>query len=105
MKKPITKELIIQRAAELAFGKANDCIRLALMDGETDAPADLSKLDLSLLTEFKRGSNGAVEIRLVSRLDALRLLADLIGEAGSSVDAVNFLQTFELAAQNLHPDT
>lgn len=57
---------VTRRLAELAFGKANDCVRLAL----EDAP-ELDKLDLSLLSEVKRNEKGTVEIRLIDRLRAL----------------------------------
>ena len=39
----IRREDVTRRLAELAFGKANDCVRLALED-----EPQLSKLDLSL---------------------------------------------------------
>ena len=64
-----------RRLAELAFGKANDCVRLAL----EDAP-QLDKLDLSLLSEVKRNEKGTVEIRLIDRLKALEQLAQAAGE-------------------------
>ena len=65
---------VIRRLAELAFGSANDCVRLALEDD----PA-LQKLDLSLLSEVKRNEKGTVEIRLVDRLKALEQLAAMVG--------------------------
>ena len=48
---------VTRRLAELAFGKANDCVRLALEDDPS-----LGKLDLSLLSEVKRNDKGTVEI-------------------------------------------
>ena len=66
-----TPEDTVRRMAELAFGRANDCVRLAL-----DPAADLDSLDLSLLQEIKRNDKGTVEIRLIDRLRVLeRLLA------------------------------
>ena len=46
---------VTRRLAELAFGKANDCVRLALEDDP-----ELGKLDLSLLSEVKRNDKGTV---------------------------------------------
>ena len=66
----ICREDVIRRLAELAFGKANDCVRLALEDEPT-----VSKLDLSLLSEIKRNEKGTVEIKLIDRLKALEHLA------------------------------
>lgn len=40
---------VTRRLAELAFGKANDCVRLALEENLC-----LDKLDLSLLSEVKK---------------------------------------------------
>ena len=61
---------VTRRLAELAFGKANDCVRLALEDDPR-----LDKLDLSLLSEVKRNDKGTVEIKLIDRLRALEQLA------------------------------
>ena len=62
----LTKEDVARRLAELAFGKANDCVRLVLEEGVA-----VEKLDLSLLSEVKRNEKGTVEVRLVDRLKAL----------------------------------
>ena len=66
----IRREDVTRRLAELAFGKANDCVRLAL----EDTPR-LDRLDLSLLSEVKRNDKGTVEIKLIDRLQALEQLA------------------------------
>ena len=68
---------VTRRLAELAFGKANDCVRLALEDDPS-----LDKLDLSLLSEVKRNDKGTVEIKLIDRLRALEQLAT-VAENGS----------------------
>ena len=66
-----TPEDTVRRMTELAFGRANDCVRLAL-----DPAADVDSLDLSLLQEIRRNDKGTVEIRLIDRLRVLeRLLA------------------------------
>ena len=71
----IRKEDVTRRLAELAFGKANDCVRLALEDDPK-----VSRLDLSLLSEIKRNEKGTVEIKLIDRLKALEQLALAAGE-------------------------
>ena len=73
---------VARRLAELAFGKANDCVRLAL----EQEPA-VEKLDLSLLSEIKRNEKGMVEIKLADRLKALQQLAELVGEDDNSAEA------------------
>ena len=81
----ISKEDVTRRLAELAFGTANDCVRLALED-----QPELGKLDLSLLSEVKRNEKGTVEIKLIDRLRALEQLAEVAGE--DSEDLELFLQ-------------
>ena len=81
----IRRRDVTRRLAELAFGKANDCVRLAL----EDAP-ELDKLDLSLLSEVKRNEKGTVEIRLIDRLRALEQLAAVASEDSDAAAA--FLQ-------------
>ena len=78
----LKKEDVARRLAELAFGKANDCVKLVL---ENEAALDC--LDLSLLTEVKRNEKGTVEIRLVDRLKALEQLALMAEASGSDLEA------------------
>ena len=88
----VSRQDVTRRLAELAFGKANDCVRLVL----EDAP-DLKQLDLSLLSEVKRNEKGTVEIRLIDRLQVLELLASVAEENSSGLDA--FLQAMQEDAQ------
>ena len=84
----IRKQDVTRRLAELAFGKANDCVRLALEEDPC-----LEKLDLSLLSEVKRNDKGTVEIKLIDRLRALEQLAQTAGEENTDVDS--FLQALQ----------
>ena len=84
----LTREDVARRLAELAFGKANDCVKLVLEPGE-----EMDGLDLSLLTELKRNEKGTLEIRLVDRLKALEQLALLA--QGDGTDLESFLQAMQ----------
>ena len=84
----VTREDVARRLAELAFGKANDCVRLALEDDPR-----LGRLDLSLLSEVKRNDKGTVEIKLIDRLRALEQLAQVAGEDTQDLEA--FLQALQ----------
>ena len=84
----IRRQDVTRRLAELAFGKANDCVRLALEDDPT-----LDKLDLSLLSEVKRNDKGTVEIKLIDRLRALEQLAQVAEE--EKADLESFLQALQ----------
>ena len=78
----IRKRDVKRRLAELAFGRANDCVKLVLQED-----AQLGKLDLSLLSEVRRSEKGAVEVRLVDRLKALEQLAQLAEGDGSDLES------------------
>ncbi len=84
----IRRQDVTRRLAELAFGRANDCVKLAL----EDAPC-LDELDLSLLSEVKRNEKGTVEIKLIDRLRALEQLAQTAGEPQAELN--NFLQALQ----------
>lgn len=84
----LTREDVARRLAELAFGKANDCVKLVL-----DEDAKLDGLDLSLLTELKRNDKGTLEVRLVDRLRALEQLAVLAQSSGTDLES--FLQAMQ----------
>ena len=84
----IKRSDVTRRLAELAFGKANDCVRLAL-----EECSDLEKLDLSLLSEIKRSEKGMVEIKLIDRLKALEQLALAAGKDADG--AKEFLQALQ----------
>ncbi len=84
----VTKEDVARRLAELAFGKANDCVRLVLEEGTA-----LGRLDLSLLSEVKRNDKGTVEVKLVDRLRALEQLALLAQEDGENLE--DFLKALQ----------
>lgn len=88
----VSREDVARRLAELAFGKANDCVRLAL----EDAPA-LEKLDISLLSEIRRNDKGTVEIKLVDRLKALEQLAMLAQDQGTDLES--FLQALQKSGE------
>ena len=84
---------VLRRLAQLAFGRANDCVRLVL----EEAP-DVQTLELSLLSEVKRNDKGTVEIKLVDRLRALEQLLDAVSDEGDLADA------FFAAAEDVETD-
>jgi hypothetical protein len=76
----IQQKDVARRLAELAFGKPNDCVRLALEEIQ-----DLKGLGLSLLSEIKRSDKGMVEIRLIDRVKVLERLAQAMEEEGDGM--------------------
>jgi len=79
----VRKKDVVRKLGELAFGKVNDCVRLAL----EECP-ELENLDLGLLSEVKRNEKGMVEIKLIDRLKVLQQLAQVIGDDGENVTAL-----------------
>ena len=88
----IRREDALRRLAQLAFGQANDAVRLALRP-ET---ADPETLDLSALAELKVTDRG-VEIKLVDRVRALEALCGLL-ECGGGDGAEELYRALEDAA-------
>lgn len=78
----ISRQDVRRMLAELACGKVNDCVRLALEEDPC-----LEKLDLRLLGGVKRSDSGSVEIRLIDRLKILEQLANVAEEKGSAAEA------------------
>ena len=84
----ISRQDVRRLLAELACGKVNDCVRLALEENPC-----LDKLDLRLLGGVKRNDNGTVEIKLIDRLKILEQLAEVAGEEGAGVEG--FLKSLQ----------
>lgn len=86
------REQIIKRMWKLANARAGDAVRLACFPPEEWRGAD--GLDLDALTEFKRGSNGVIELKFVDRGRLLERLLDTVDHSGE--DQVDrFLQALE----------
>ena len=84
---------IVRRLAQLAFGRANDCVKLVLQEApEVDA------LDLSLLSEVKRNDKGTVEVKLIDRIRALEQLMTLGTQSTACAEA------FFAAAEDVDAD-
>ena len=84
----VSRQDVRRMLAELACGKVNDCVRLALEENPC-----LEKLDLRLLGGVKRNDNGTVEIRLIDRLKILEQLAEVAQEDAAGVEG--FLKSLQ----------
>jgi hypothetical protein len=67
------REKLLKRLNQMAFGSANDVAKLALNAGEL-MTEELEGLDLTMLSEIKRAQGGAVEVKLINRLEVIKLL-------------------------------
>ena len=78
----ICRSDVLRRLAQLAFGRANDCVKLVLLQSP-----EIDALDLSLLSEVKRNDKGTVEVKLIDRIRALEQLLSAGTENGDCADA------------------
>ena len=62
----LARQQVLREMMDLAMGRANDAVKLAYLD--QDGLSQIDGLDLRCLTEFKRSSNGAVEVKLTDRV-------------------------------------
>lgn len=91
MEKKISRASVLKKLAQLAFGRANDAVKLTLADPEL-GPPDPERLDLTLLSEIKRGANGDIEVKLMDRLAVIRLLLEALDDPADGVsEAEKFL--------------
>lgn len=68
------REEILGEIDRLAKERVNDAVRLAyLNENELE---EIDRLELAAVTEFRRSSNGTVELKFVDRLAALKWLLE-----------------------------
>lgn len=86
------REQILKRMWKLANAGVTDALRLACFPAEEWG--ELDHCDLDALTEFKRGSNGVVELKFTDRARLLERLLDAADHSGEEqVD--RFLRAME----------
>lgn len=100
MQNNISNADIIRQAADLAFGKSNDIVRLVFLEnGQEDK---INRLNLNLVSEIKRSGNGAIEVKLLNRLEIMRFLAELMEDKTQSASsAAAFFAAIDDAAGKL----
>ncbi|MEG2989243.1 MAG: hypothetical protein RR807_07540, partial [Oscillospiraceae bacterium] len=87
------RQELTNRLFHIATGSINDVVKLAYLSPEEDGFGALEALDLTALSEFKRNSAGAVEMKLVDRVAVLEKLLELQGADGTDAEA--FLKAME----------
>lgn len=86
------REEILKRMWKLANAGAGDAVRLACFPQEEWGT--LERMDLDALTEFKRGTNGVIELKFADRGRLLERLLDAADQSGEEqVD--RFLRAME----------
>lgn len=79
-------EELARRMGELAQARVNDAVKLAFLDGER--VDEIDGLDLTALTEFKRGASGNVEVKLIDRMAVLERMAGMLGSQADRTEAL-----------------
>lgn len=86
MASEILREDVVRRLCELAFGRANDGVKLAVSGSRESL--DMSQLDLSAVSECKATDKGGLEVKFIDRIRALETLYGLLGgDEGGAADA------------------
>ena len=86
----VRREDAVRRLAELAFGRANDAVAMALSPEREGL--NVQQMDLSAVSEFKVTEKGAVEIRFLDRVKALEALCALLERQEGEDGAAAFLR-------------
>ena len=91
------RRAIVRQLRRMLRAKPNDAVKLAFLD-KTEG-AELGRLDLTPLSEFKRSSTGVVEIKLQDRIKAMELLERLAGQGEDGASGAEaFYQALEQSA-------
>lgn len=91
----VERREVLRRMLELAAGAANDAVKLAYLSEEDREAID--GLELGCLTEFRRSSNGTVEVKLTDRAAVLVKLLEQMKEENAEGPAA-FLRALEEGA-------
>ncbi len=85
---------------KLAVSSPNDAVKLLYLGAEDMSVLD--GLDLSLLSEIKRGPKGEIELKFVNKLSVLRELIELNNaRSGSEVRGDGFYAALDKSARLL----
>ncbi len=99
MDKDKERKKVVRSLKDIAFGRSNDAVKLVFLSDE-NASELLGGLDLTMLSEVKKGPNGTVEIKLINRLEALKLLLDELSPEEAETDGTGLIAAISAAAGN-----
>ncbi len=78
------REALLEEMQKLICTKVNDGVKLAyLTELSEEQLRIIDELKLDGLTEFKRNSNGSVEVKFIDRMDATERIFALTGGSSS----------------------
>lgn len=85
MKREKRRKAVLKKLERLAGGRVNDAVKLAFLD--SDRMGEIDGLDLTAVSEFKRGGNGTVEVKLVDRVKVLEKLMSMLEDPDEGAEA------------------
>ncbi len=88
------RRAMLRHLKKLLRARPNDAVRLAFLDAPQ--AGEIERLDLTLLSEFKRSASGVVELKFQDRLKAIELLDRLAGPGEDGAE--QFFQALEQGA-------
>lgn len=94
--KPFDAEALLEK---LALSSPNDAVKLLFMSEEELNAVE--GLDLTLLNEIKRGSNGTVELKFLNKLDIISELTELKNAGRDEADSSSFYAALDKSAKML----
>lgn len=100
-KKELRREDVIEALRKIAFCRPNAAIELAYL--EKPSRSAIRAFDLGAVAEFRRKSDGSVEIKFVDRVKALDALYLLLGGGENDGDTNEFLRALEEIGEESTP--
>lgn len=98
MREGYDKETLIRQIADLAFSNPTDAVSLAFLP----AGSDVTGLDVSMVTDVKVGEKGGVQVKLLDKMELIRLLVELTGgDDREQEHAREFYAALEKAAEQM----
>lgn len=94
-KREVSREDMLRELRRIALSRPNAGIELAYM--EKPSRQMIQRLDLSAVSEFRRNSAGAVELRFIDRVKALQALCELLGGGTDEKQTDEFFRALEEA--------
>ena len=88
-RRELRREDVLEALRRIALSRPNAAVELAYMD--SPSRRTIQGLDLWAVSEFKRNSAGAVEIRFLDRVKALDTLGAMLG-GGEASEAAEFFR-------------
>jgi len=101
MEETFDRDKLIGAVAKLVLSNPTDAVQLAFLP----TGSDVSGLDVSMVTDVKIGDKSGNQVKLLDKVELIRLLSELVGKADpENAQAVAFFEALNAAAEKLGGD-